>query len=116
MGRKSQGNPEKVNSVSIFALQVYEKDIAMPTYDYKCQKCAHVFEIFQSMKAARIEKCPKCGGKVKRLIGSGAGIIFKGTGFYETDFKTKPKPVESLPCASGACECPNAPTSTKEKT
>ncbi|PIU41162.1 MAG: FmdB family transcriptional regulator [Candidatus Omnitrophica bacterium CG07_land_8_20_14_0_80_42_15] len=59
----------------------------MPTYDYKCQKCAHVFEIFQSMKAARIEKCPKCGGKVKRLIGSGAGIIFKGTGFYATDYK-----------------------------
>ena len=59
----------------------------MPNYDYKCLECGHVFEVFQSMTADPIEVCEKCGGKVKRLIGSGAGIIFKGSGFYETDYK-----------------------------
>ena len=66
----------------------------MPNYDYKCEKCSHIFEIFQSMTAAQIKKCPECGGKVKRLIGPGAGIIFKGSGFYATDYKKggkKPK-------------------------
>jgi len=61
----------------------------MPTYDYECKDCHHTFELFQSMSAKPLRKCPKCGGKVKRLIGTGAGIIFKGTGFYETDYKRK---------------------------
>ena len=60
----------------------------MPTYDYVCLKCNDKFESFHSMKK-RIIKCKKCGGKLKRLIGKGAGIIFKGTGFYETDYKNK---------------------------
>ena len=59
----------------------------MPTYDYECQECKHRFEIFQSMKDDPIEKCSKCGGKVKKLIGAGAGIIFKGSGFYVNDYK-----------------------------
>jgi len=59
----------------------------MPTYEYQCQKCAHAFEVFHSMKDNTVEKCPKCGGKTKRLIGPGSGIIFKGTGFYATDYK-----------------------------
>lgn len=59
----------------------------MPTYEYKCLKCSNKFEVFQSMNDKLIEKCPKCGGKVKRLIGPGAGPIFKGKGFYETDYK-----------------------------
>ena len=59
----------------------------MPTYEYECRECNHVFEAFQSMSAKPIRKCPECGGKVKRLIGTGAGIIFKGSGFYETDYK-----------------------------
>ena len=61
----------------------------MPTYDYECQKCGDVFELFQSIKADPIKKCPKCKGKVIRLIGKGAGIIFKGSGFYHTDYKNK---------------------------
>jgi len=61
----------------------------MPNYDYKCKKCSYVFEVFQSMKAARLKTCPKCGGKVERLIGAGGGIIFKGSGFYATDYGKK---------------------------
>ncbi len=62
----------------------------MPTYDYHCQKCDRTFEIFQSMKDKKLTKCPDktCGGKVERLLGTGAGIIFKGSGFYETDYRS----------------------------
>ena len=60
----------------------------MPTYDYECQKCGHLFEVFQSMTDERLKKCPECKGKVKRLLGTGAGIIFKGSGFYETDYRS----------------------------
>jgi putative FmdB family regulatory protein len=60
----------------------------MPTYEYACQKCGHAFEIFQSMKDAPLKKCPECGKPaLKRLVGGGAGLIFKGSGFYITDYK-----------------------------
>ncbi len=63
----------------------------MPTYDYYCSACDTEFEYFQSMKDDPLSDCPHCnkGGKVKRQISSGAGIIFKGSGFYETDYKAK---------------------------
>ncbi|MFH1093503.1 MAG: zinc ribbon domain-containing protein [Candidatus Omnitrophota bacterium] len=62
----------------------------MPTYDYECLSCKHTFELFQMMSEKPIKKCPECSkNKVKRLIGAGMGIIFKGTGFYETDYKRK---------------------------
>jgi putative FmdB family regulatory protein len=62
----------------------------MPTYEYKCEACGHPFEKFQSITAAPIKKCPKCGkSRVKRLIGTGAGLIFKGGGFYETDYRSE---------------------------
>ena len=61
----------------------------MPTYDYKCTNCGHTFELFQPMSAPPITECPKCKGVVKRLIGMGSGPIFKGTGFYHTDYKNK---------------------------
>lgn len=62
----------------------------MPTYEYECSACGHAFEELQSMTDARLKKCPQCGkSKLARLIGSGAGMIFKGTGFYETDYKKK---------------------------
>lgn len=62
----------------------------MPTYEYVCQKCEHQFEVFQSMKDKPLTKCPQsgCGGKVKRLLGTGAGLIFKGSGFYITDYRS----------------------------
>ena len=58
----------------------------MPTYEYECRKCGHSFEQFQNMSDKPLEKCPKCGAKVRRLIGAGAGIVFKGSGFYATDY------------------------------
>jgi putative FmdB family regulatory protein len=62
----------------------------MPTYEYICDNCGHEFEHFQSMKAGSLRKCPKCGrNKLKRLIGAGAGVIFKGSGFYETDYRSE---------------------------
>ena len=60
----------------------------MPTYEYKCRACDHRFEAFQSMTEDPIEKCPKCGNySVERLISAGAGLIFKGSGFYITDYR-----------------------------
>ncbi len=62
----------------------------MPTYDYECDACNHAFELFQSITAAHIRKCPECGKlKVKRLIGAGSTIIFKGPGFYQTDYRSE---------------------------
>ncbi len=61
----------------------------MPTYDYVCQACDHAFEEFQSITAKPLRKCPECAKpKLKRLIGTGAGVIFKGGGFYETDYRS----------------------------
>ncbi len=60
----------------------------MPTYDYECTKCGHAFEEFQSITAAPLEKCPACAGKVRRLIGTGGGLLFKGSGFYQTDYRS----------------------------
>lgn len=62
----------------------------MPTYDYECDACGHKFELFQSIKAGAIRKCPACKKlKARRLIGIGAGVIFKGSGFYCTDYRDK---------------------------
>ncbi len=61
----------------------------MPTYEYECEKCGHKFDLFQSMKDEPINDCPKCKGHVVRLMGAGGGIIFKGSGFYENDYKRK---------------------------
>lgn len=61
----------------------------MPTYDYVCDACGHEMEEFQSMTAKPLKKCPACGkSKLRRLIGTGAGVIFKGSGFYETDYRS----------------------------
>ena len=84
----------------------------MPTYEYECGKCKKHFDIFQSMKDDAIKKCPECGGKFHRLIGGGIGIIFKGTGFYETDYKKKTgKPGQPCHSHSDACKhCPSNPS------
>lgn len=78
----------------------------MPTYEYKCDACGHKFEEFQSIKAPAIRKCPKCGKlKVRRLISTGAGLIFKGSGFYETDYRSdsykKAAKADSAPAPAG---------------
>lgn len=64
----------------------------MPTYEYECLECKHRFDAFQSMTADPLEKCIKCKGKVRRLISAGAGIIFKGSGFYVNDYKKSAAP------------------------
>ena len=61
----------------------------MPTYEYKCSHCDHLMEVFQSITASPKKKCPECGKmKLQRLLGTGAGLIFKGSGFYETDYRS----------------------------
>ncbi len=62
----------------------------MPTYDYKCKKCGHLFEKFQNITEEPLKKCPKkgCKGTVQRVISKGAGFIFKGSGFYITDYRS----------------------------
>lgn len=74
----------------------------MPTYDYECTKCKHKFEAFQRMTEKPLFRCPKCNGKLKRLIGAGSGIIFKGSGFYATDYR-KSKKTESPKTKADAC-------------
>ncbi|MCX6956235.1 MAG: zinc ribbon domain-containing protein [Verrucomicrobia bacterium] len=84
----------------------------MPTYEYACPKCGHEFEQFKSMLDAPLKKCPKCKKTgLKRLVGGGAGLIFKGTGFYITDYKTKKGTphTDSAPAAKPATESKPAP-------
>lgn len=59
----------------------------MPTYEYECEKCGKHFDKFQKMSDEPVGNCPECGGNAQRLIGTGGGIIFKGSGFYQTDYK-----------------------------
>jgi putative FmdB family regulatory protein len=61
----------------------------MPTYEYRCEKCGHMFDAFQTISESPVEKCPVCNGKVKRIISGGAGFLFKGSGFYITDYRSK---------------------------
>lgn len=103
----------------------------MPTYEYQCEACGHEMEAFQSITESPLRKCPSCGkAKLKRLIGTGAGIIFKGSGFYQTDYrsdsykkaaksdsestptKSKPEPSKSDVC----CPCGStSPCGSKAK-
>jgi putative FmdB family regulatory protein len=62
----------------------------MPTYDYECDACGHAFELFQSITEAHKKKCPACGkSKLRRLFGTGAAVVFKGSGFYQTDYRSE---------------------------
>jgi putative FmdB family regulatory protein len=81
----------------------------MPTYEYQCTACDHRFEQFQSIKAGPVRKCPACGKpKVRRLLSVGAGLIFKGSGFYATDYRSssykeaakKDAPASPSPCST----------------
>jgi putative FmdB family regulatory protein len=75
-------------------------DLKMPTYEYKCNKCEEVFEVFQRITENPLRVCSVCGGELKRLISGGAGIIFKGSGFYITDYKNSSNTKGSLSTAS----------------
>ena len=80
----------------------------MPTYEYQCEACHHAFEEFQSITAEPIRKCPSCGKRrVKRLIGTGGALIFKGSGFYATDYRSasyKEAAKKDAPPAAASCE------------
>ncbi len=84
----------------------------MPTYEYECKSCGHRFEKSQPMTAAPLKTCPKCKKGVQRLIGSGAGFIFKGSGFYATDYRkgsSKESPAPSCPAAGSKPGCSSCP-------
>jgi putative FmdB family regulatory protein len=85
----------------------------MPTYEYECANCKKTFDVFQKITDRPLEKCPKCHKKINRLIGGGSGIIFKGSGFYATDYRkgSQKSPKPKSPCASskeGCSSCPHA--------
>ncbi len=88
----------------------------MPFYEYRCTKCGHIFEEFQKISDPSIEKCPKCGGKVEKLI-SASGLVFKGKGFYITDYKnggssSKASSVSSSPKTEKKKDSPSKTNST----
>ena len=93
----------------------------MPTYEYNCENCNYHFEKLQSIAAKSLRKCPKCGkSALKRLIGTGAGIIFKGSGFYATDYRSesykKAAKSESPSKTSEKKETPATPAKSETKT
>jgi putative FmdB family regulatory protein len=88
-----------------------ESLIIMPTYEYVCQKCSHEFEKFQSIKDEPLKRCPECRGKVVRKIGTGAGLLFKGSGFYITDYRS-----EGYKKAAKADAAPSTASSTSTST
>ncbi len=81
----------------------------MPTYEYQCQKCRHRLEAFQSITAKPLRTCPKCRGRLTRLLGSGAGFLFKGSGFYITDYRStsyrEAKKKDAAPTSSAPASC-----------
>ena len=83
----------------------------MPTYDYECDSCGHRFEKFQSIKARAVKKCPACEKRtVRRLIGTGGAIIFKGSGFYTTDYRS-----DEYKKAASADKPPESASDKKDK-
>jgi len=87
----------------------------MPTYEYECAHCGNKFEVLQKINDKPLNKCPKCNQKIKRLISSGAGIIFKGSGFYTTDYRKKQnsdtKKIQNIcPKAKEGCNACQLPT------
>jgi len=92
----------------------------MPTYEYECQECGHRFDLFQNITAKPKQKCPKCKkNALKKLISAGAGIIFKGSGFYETDYKrpanNQKEPTPKCGAAGEKAECKSCPAANNKK-
>jgi putative FmdB family regulatory protein len=86
----------------------------MPTYEYACQRCGHNFEEFQSITAEPLKKCPRCNGELQRLLGAGSGLIFKGSGFYQTDYKNS-KANQQSKKAKEDKKSDNKPTKAEKK-
>jgi putative FmdB family regulatory protein len=87
----------------------------MPTYDYECTKCGYSFEVFQKISEEPLQMCPECKGKLKKLIGAGCGLIFKGSGFYITDYKRKGNNKEnSCQAKDNKCNKESCPKSDKK--
>lgn len=84
----------------------------MPTYEYECKKCGHVFDVFQGITDPPVRSCPQCKGKVKRLLGTGSAVMFKGSGFYETDYKRKSSTTASTGSSSEAGKKSDSGSST----
>jgi putative FmdB family regulatory protein len=90
----------------------------MPTYEYACRSCKHTFEEFQSIKAPVLKRCPECGkSALERLVGTGAALIFKGSGFYQTDYRSESyrKAAEAESKAGAPAADANAPTNGATK-
>lgn len=88
----------------------------MPTYEYECRKCHYSFEKFQSMADEPVKVCPKCGGMVRRMIGGGTGVIFKGSGFYVTDSKkTSCASTKSSSTKPSSTKCDTCPSNAKSE-
>jgi len=82
----------------------------MPTYEYECNQCGERFERFQGIKDEPVKTCPECGGPVRRLLGTGAAIIFKGSGFHATDYpKGTPRCGRAAPCCGRDVPCDKGP-------
>ncbi|MEZ6005664.1 MAG: zinc ribbon domain-containing protein [Planctomycetota bacterium] len=89
----------------------------MPTYDYRCNACGHTFELFQTMSEREKRKCPECGkNKLERLIGMGAGLLFKGEGFYKTDYRSSDYKKAAAADQSGGAAPAASPAAGKEST
>jgi putative FmdB family regulatory protein len=87
----------------------------MPTYDYRCNSCAKEFEVFQRITAEPGANCPKCGGPARRLVSGGTGLIFKGSGFYITDYKHKGAEGEKWTASQKSDSSPEKPDSASAK-
>lgn len=101
----------------------------MPTYEYECKKCGDVFDVFQAFSDEPVKVCKKCGGEVRRLINGGAGVIYKGAGFYSTDNSASSsgkknddgkttsgsKPDGEKPAAPQCASCPHSDGACSEK-
>jgi len=92
----------------------------MPTYEYECKHCKYTFEEFQRITAEPLKECPSCGKEVRRLLGTGAGIIFKGSGFYSTDYRSSSydkdkKKAEEKPAKKESGDTKKKPAKTKKE-
>ncbi len=89
----------------------------MPTYEYECARCGHTFEKFHSISATPPKRCPECRGKLNRKIGTGAGLLFKGSGFYITDYRSEGyKKASKAEANSGSSSTSSSSTPAKKET